>query len=165
VDFPTDNLDLSPHLLDLEFVDKLDLSAKYDLTGIVNHYGSLEFGHYISIARNPYTGQWFRYDDKNRVALPSDKVPKRNAYILFYQRKDLLEKSVAKIIPSIRSLFPGKPCNLATGGQGYIIGAKVQPNHSVRDVLYVKTDREVIEVDRSDILPDSDSTFCDDALN
>mmetsp|Transcript_16279 Transcript_16279/g.27518 ORF Transcript_16279/g.27518 Transcript_16279/m.27518 type:complete len:121 (+) Transcript_16279:279-641(+) len=92
VDFPLENLDVAPYLMDWEFASKLNLSSKYDLCGIVNHFGSLTFGHYISVVRNPYEDKWYKYDDQNRIPIPADQISKQNAYILFYVRKDALEK-------------------------------------------------------------------------
>ena len=63
VDFPLENLDLSPFIQDFEFISKLDLPSIYDLHGIINHYGSLTFGHYTSFVRNPFDKQWYKYDD------------------------------------------------------------------------------------------------------
>jgi ubiquitin carboxyl-terminal hydrolase 4/11/15 len=70
VDFPINNLDLSPYVLNFEFLTKLDISCQYDLCGMINHYGSLTFGHYISVVKNIYEQQWYKYDDQNRIPIP-----------------------------------------------------------------------------------------------
>ena len=72
VDFPTENLDVEPYLMDYEFAHKLDVSTKYNLQGMVNHYGSLTMGHYISVVRNTYENKWYKYDDQNRIPVPND---------------------------------------------------------------------------------------------
>jgi len=69
VEFPTEGLDLSPYVLDYEFLSKIDVSCSYNLTGIINHYGSLTYGHYTSFVRNPYSQEWFKYDDQNRIPI------------------------------------------------------------------------------------------------
>ena len=109
VDFPMTNLDLSPFVLNFEFLSKLDISCQYDLCGIINHYGSLTFGHYISVVKNIYENQWYKYDDQNRIPIPESQVAKNNAYILFYVRKDTLSKKVEQLLPTIGEVFPGKP--------------------------------------------------------
>ena len=63
VDFPIYNLDLSTFVTDPEFLKKLDIDTQYDLYGIVNHYGSLSFGHYISMCKNFQDGRWLQFDD------------------------------------------------------------------------------------------------------
>ena len=65
-------------------LSKLDISTKYDLVGFINHYGSLTFGHYVSVNKNPYNNEWYRYDDQNRISFPESRLIKDNAYILFY---------------------------------------------------------------------------------
>jgi ubiquitin C-terminal hydrolase len=62
---------------------------QYDLYGIINHYGSLSFGHYISTIKNFDENQWYQYDDSHRTQISEDQIQKEAAYILFYVRKDL----------------------------------------------------------------------------
>jgi len=63
VDFPINNLDLSNYVHDYSFLASQDIACTYDLCGIVNHYGSLTYGHYVSVVKNPFDGHWYRYDD------------------------------------------------------------------------------------------------------
>jgi len=56
VEFPIYNLDLSNHIMDYKFMTNLDITCQYDLMGVINHYGSLSFGHYVSMNKNPYDG-------------------------------------------------------------------------------------------------------------
>jgi len=42
--------------MDYKFTTNLDISTQYDLVGVINHYGSLSFGHYVSMSKNPYDG-------------------------------------------------------------------------------------------------------------
>jgi len=67
VEFPTYNLDLSGFVTDKDFLKTQGIEQKYDLYGIINHYGSMNFGHYTSIVKSPQDGQWRKYDDSNRV--------------------------------------------------------------------------------------------------
>ena len=36
---------------------------RYDLFGIVNHFGTMTNGHYLSYVKNERTGEWLKYDD------------------------------------------------------------------------------------------------------
>ena len=102
VDFPIRNLDMSQFITDLNFVtQQLQIEAKYDLHGVVNHYGTLGFGHYVSFTRNPFDKKWYRYDDMNREEVSEEKIQKESAYLLFYVRRDLEHKTLAQILPDI----------------------------------------------------------------
>ena len=102
VDFPIRNLDMSQFITDLNFVtQQLQIEVKYDLHGVVNHYGTLGFGHYVSFTRNPFDKKWYRYDDMNREEVSEEKIQKESAYLLFYVRRDLEHKTLAQILPDI----------------------------------------------------------------
>ena len=45
--------------------------AKYHLCAVVNHYGTIEFGHYTAYARGPDGRTWFHYND-TRVTMADD---------------------------------------------------------------------------------------------
>ena len=105
----------------------LDITCQYDLMGVINHYGSLSFGHYVSMNKNPYDGQWYKYDDQLRIPIPESQIAKESAYILFYIRKDVISKSLSEIFPSINECFPGKPISTKYG-DGYILGEKYEQN-------------------------------------
>ena len=47
IDFPINNLDLSKYIL-----SENNISAKYDLIGVINHYGGESFGHYTAYCLN-----------------------------------------------------------------------------------------------------------------
>jgi ubiquitin C-terminal hydrolase len=83
------NLDLSTFVTDPEYLESLGISQQYDLYGVINHYGNLHFGHYISIVKNPSDGLWYKYDDSQRTLLQEEQLQKDFAYILFYIRKDV----------------------------------------------------------------------------
>ena len=68
VEFPLYNLDLSTFVTDQQkFLEEQGINLKYDLYGIVNHYGSLSFGHYVSIVKNLEENKWYKYDDSART--------------------------------------------------------------------------------------------------
>ena len=35
----------------------------YELTGVVNHSGDLNFGHYTADCKNPINGKWYTFND------------------------------------------------------------------------------------------------------
>lgn len=122
VEFPLYNLDVSSFVTDHEFLTALGVEQSYDLYAMINHYGSLSFGHYISIVKNFQDGKWYKYDDSTRSEVPESQIQKDFAYILFYVRKDVLaKKHLEEILPSIKDLFPGKPVQLA-GGNAFVLG-------------------------------------------
>ncbi|XP_015926203.1 ubiquitin carboxyl-terminal hydrolase 8 isoform X2 [Parasteatoda tepidariorum] len=61
---------------------------KYTLYGIVNHYGTLEGGHYIAFC-NAQTNKWFRYDDHEVSEISSSDIKTSAAYMLFYQATEV----------------------------------------------------------------------------
>jgi hypothetical protein len=85
------------------------------LYGIINHYGSINGGHYISFIKNERTNQWWEYDDSTVKQLGESQVRSKFAYILFYKRRDIMTKSLDQIYPSIgfsSDLFRGKPVRI-----------------------------------------------------
>lgn len=52
VDFPKMNLDFSQYVTDLDFLVKSGIETKYNLHGMVSHFGTLTYGHYISYVLN-----------------------------------------------------------------------------------------------------------------
>ena len=93
VDFPVRNFNATQFCSDAKFLkDTLDVQPVYDLHGIVNHYGTLGFGHYVSFVKNQFDEKWYRYDDLSREEVSEDQLHKESAYLLFYIRKDLHEK-------------------------------------------------------------------------
>ena len=85
VNFPIRGLDLKNYI-----VDENDTIEKiYDLTGIVYHTGTLQYGHYYAVCYNIKHKKWFLYnDDSVRVVKESD-ISIKDAYVLFYRRRGL----------------------------------------------------------------------------
>ena len=157
VDFPINNLDLSNYVHDYSFLASQDIACTYDLCGIVNHYGSLTYGHYVSVVKNPFDGHWYRYDDQHRIRITESQIPKESAYILFYVRKDTQHKKLNDVFPDPELLFPGKPVR-TKHGDGYILGAKTPDLMSGRsEEYYVMINQNTYEVARDQIYPDLDS--------
>jgi ubiquitin C-terminal hydrolase len=57
----------------------------YDLFAIANHYGSLDGGHYIAVAKNPENSEWFQFNDSNVSRIK--EINKSSAYLLFYRKR------------------------------------------------------------------------------
>ena len=49
-----------------------EVSSQYDLHGIVNHYGTLGYGHYASFVKNYYDQTWYKYDDDIRIEVKEE---------------------------------------------------------------------------------------------
>lgn len=100
VDFPVRGLDLFTYLaspLKQQLVDtynspsqSTNLSSKYDLYAISNHYGGLNGGHYTACVRQPSRSAWVNFDDSRVTEVCStdtekeDKIKTIAAYSLFY---------------------------------------------------------------------------------
>jgi len=85
---------------------------KYDLFGIVNHYGEMGRGHYTAFVKNELTSEWLSYDDSSVRPVTESTVRSRSAYILFYKRKDLTAQKAnfEKVIPRLNiTKFAGMP--------------------------------------------------------
>ena len=81
IDFPTTDLDLSNYTLSGN-----NKGDKYDLIGLINHYGGESFGHYTAYCLNG--DNWVEYNDESVSLIPENKVITSAAYVLFYKRKN-----------------------------------------------------------------------------
>jgi ubiquitin C-terminal hydrolase len=77
-------LDMMPYIICQE-------SQKYELYGIINHTGVLDFGHYFSYIRKynrkekKFNNQWYCCNDSKINEITNDEaLSSQNAYILFY---------------------------------------------------------------------------------
>ena len=86
IDYPLTDLDLKKYIKSEETV------PKYDLFGVVNHFGSLDYGHYTAFCLNYHDNNWYEYNDRivNKVQKGKEKdiVVNKNAYILFYKSQN-----------------------------------------------------------------------------
>jgi ubiquitin C-terminal hydrolase len=55
--------------------------AIYDLYGVIEHYGSMNQGHYTAICKN--NNKWINYNDSS-LEIAKNPISK-NAYVLFYK--------------------------------------------------------------------------------
>ena len=87
-------------LYDLE-VGNDKIKKKYDLYGVVNHYGSISGGHYTSYIKNQ-NNEWIICNDSSVYKIEEKRVMHSNAYILFYVCKDSpYENDYIKFMKSI----------------------------------------------------------------
>ena len=86
IDFPLTDLDLNKYIKSEEKV------PKYDLFGVINHFGSLDYGHYTALCLNYHDNNWYEYNDrlvkKIKKGKEKDKAVNKNAYILFYKSQN-----------------------------------------------------------------------------
>ena len=87
VSYPIKDFNLSEYIVGPE-----KNNIKYDLYGVIQHFGSLNGGHYTAICKND--NNWVIYNDSKLDFI--DNPVTNNAYILFYKRKDL-EENISKI--------------------------------------------------------------------
>lgn len=58
--------------------------CKYNLVGVVNHQGSVNFGHYVAFAKR---GQnWIEFNDSTTSRFNTQEFDDIEGYLLFYQR-------------------------------------------------------------------------------
>lgn len=81
VDFPLTNLRLAKYI-----INPTEQDVKYDLVGVINHYGTLSGGHYTAYCKNQKCGRWFCFDDDNVTPIRSEDILGQAAYVLFYMR-------------------------------------------------------------------------------
>jgi len=60
----------------------------YNLYGVVNHSGNVNFGHYTAYCKNWKTGKWYHFNDSSVSEISESEVVSNSAYLLFYERKD-----------------------------------------------------------------------------
>lgn len=80
VDFPTD--------LELHSFVEYHKNPKYKLYGILNHYGTLEGGHYTAYCKNSVYNRWYKYDDHEVYEMYESDTKSSAAYMLFYSNMD-----------------------------------------------------------------------------
>ena len=73
-------------LYDLEMGNET-VKQKYDLYGIINHYGNISGGHYTAIIKDK-NKEWVYCDDSSVYKIEENRVMHSNAYILFYISKE-----------------------------------------------------------------------------
>lgn len=85
INYPINNLEINNFILTKNEYKK----TIYDLFAICNHYGSISFGHYISICKNFKKNKWYEINDSKIKEINEAEIVNNNAYILFYRIKNL----------------------------------------------------------------------------
>lgn len=112
INFPLNDLDLSRHV----HILSPETCYLYDLFALVNHFGTMQNGHYISMVKNECTGEWLQYNDSQVRPVTEREIHTNSAYILFYRRKDLVGKPLESVIPTLNvTRFPGMPVHIKAG--------------------------------------------------
>jgi ubiquitin C-terminal hydrolase len=81
IDFPF-NLDMEP------LVNKnvnIVTNTKYKLCSVINHTGTLQYGHYYTYGYDKVNDCWLKFDDTNVTVIPETKIVSAKAYMLFYE--------------------------------------------------------------------------------
>ncbi|WOG98248.1 hypothetical protein DCAR_0417589 [Daucus carota subsp. sativus] len=81
VDFPVEDLDLTHYIVHRTS----EVSERYSLYAIVNHYGSLSGGHYTAFVQHGQN-QWYEFDDSHVSPVAEEQIKTSAAYVLFYRR-------------------------------------------------------------------------------
>ena len=111
-------------------------------------------GHYTATVKNERTQEWLYYDDSSVKSYAESDVVTRSAYILFYRRKDLVNKPMSAIVPRLnRTFFPGMPIKTKTGKDCYL--REYRKNHQAPLVLGFG-ESEIIEARLDEVEPDPD---------
>uniref|UniRef100_A0A671K4W2 ubiquitinyl hydrolase 1 n=1 Tax=Sinocyclocheilus anshuiensis TaxID=1608454 RepID=A0A671K4W2_9TELE len=83
---PISGLDMTPHVVKRS----QNTDFLYDLYAVCNHHGGMHGGHYTAYCRNSVDGHWYSYDDSSVEIVPEEELCTRGAYILFYQRRNVI---------------------------------------------------------------------------
>ena len=83
VQFPHKNLDIAPYC-------PFAIELKYRLTGVIEHIGTQQGGHYIAAKRiaDESGEKWILCNDEIVRPIRIEKVLKCKAYMLFYEQMD-----------------------------------------------------------------------------
>ena len=86
INFPLKNLDLGEFVTDSTGVEA---DKKYDLIGVIDHYGGMGAGHYIATCWSNYRGgTWIKFDDDDVSKADEDEIVTKAAYVLFYKLRE-----------------------------------------------------------------------------
>ena len=80
IEFPLNNLNMNKYLVGPK---NTEMSYKYDLIGINQHYGMSIGGHYVAICKNGEN--WYEFDDESVNEIEPNNFMNNKAYLLFYE--------------------------------------------------------------------------------
>jgi len=89
VDYDVQGLDMGPYCIDPSKACEGGAEPIYDLVGVVNHMGTMSYGHYTASVRHPdQRDVWRKADDSHVRDIPEKQAKSEYAYLLFYQLRD-----------------------------------------------------------------------------
>lgn len=100
-----------PTTIDLRFFLSRNTSCQYQLTGMIQHMGGVNGGHYVSYCKNFKNNNWYEYDDSRTRQITEQQLLEKEAYILFYQRQ-ILEPREKLRKGQKKAYLPSYWCNL-----------------------------------------------------
>ena len=81
--FPLENLKISKYTSNIDENKNLN----YNLIGVINHYGTMNFGHYICYVKNTNNNNWYLFNDSFIKRIDDiNLIVSKEAYILIYKR-------------------------------------------------------------------------------
>ena len=86
---PLQNLDMTPYVIDKEAESRYH---QYHLYGVVNHFGSMESGHYTAFCCGAGSTRWHKFDDEEVNPMNRNVVQSSAGYLLFYASIDHQQK-------------------------------------------------------------------------
>ncbi|WOL15310.1 ubiquitin carboxyl-terminal hydrolase 8-like isoform X1 [Canna indica] len=82
VDFPIHDLDLSMYVAGMP----KQITNKYRLYAVSNHYGNMGGGHYTAYVYHERENRWYDFDDRSVIPISEESIKTSAAYVLFYKR-------------------------------------------------------------------------------
>ena len=156
-------------------------NKKYDLYGVVYHYGSINSGHYICAIK--HDNKWILCDVRNVYEIREERVMNSNAYILFYISREniynnkyycsmkslmqhiVIDKNKKEIFFNDNNYFIGEPV-ITPYGEGYVMEDSIV-DFKTRDDIEENNDKnkngknsgETMEKEKEDIKNEKTETI------
>ena len=131
-------------------------NKKYDLFGVVYHYGGINSGHYTCVVK--HNNIWVMCDDRRVYEIPQERVMSSNAYILFYIAQEsinnnsyyncmnslmqhiVIDKNKKQYYFEDNNYFKGEPV-YTPYGEGYVINDYIS-DYKIEDNIKVENNKE-----------------------
>ena len=80
---------------------RVNFDAQYDLYAIISHFGVFSDGHYVAYWRDIQRQKWYFFNDHQcrDVQFDETDIPSQQAYVLFYQLKQIPDISTLRKQP------------------------------------------------------------------
>ena len=131
-------------------------SMLYDLYGVVNHSGTLSFGHYTAKCFNEPENKWYTYNDsmvsqiKTLFSDLKDDIVTPSAYVLFYKQRGFSAK--------IKDDFD-KIVLKSTGSADHLL---IKPEDKKQEESDTKPDSEMVTPPKPNVLNLAENANHDD---